>query len=133
MTNLITLAGEGKRFYDCGIEKPKPLIEIGGIPMIIKAVNCLPKADKYVFVCREKHIKKFNLDKKFSFRRGYFGGQVYGMVHDFHYDDDATKYDQIITVMFYLNRTWTIEYSGETIFLSKLTIKLIIAWSVPTW
>ena len=64
-------------------------------------------------------IKKFNLDKKFSFRRGYFGGQVYGMVHDFHYDDDATKYDQIITVMFYLNRTWTIEYSGETIFLTE--------------
>jgi len=66
MTNLITLAGEGKRFYDCGIEKPKPLIEIGGIPMIIKAVNCLPKADKYVFVCREEHIKKFNLDKILS-------------------------------------------------------------------
>ena len=47
MTNLITLA-------------------IGGIPMIIKAVNCLPKADKYVFVCREEHIKKFNLDKILS-------------------------------------------------------------------
>tara|TARA_R110000822_G_scaffold92707_1_gene213767 strand:- start:191 stop:733 length:543 start_codon:yes stop_codon:yes gene_type:complete len=84
-----------------------------------KDINLKNSHDKFLLDQSNQIIKKFNLDKKFSFKRGYFSGQVYGMVHDFHYDDDATKYDQIITVMFYLNRTWTIEYSGETIFLTE--------------
>ena len=62
MTNLITLAGEGTRFSVEGVELPKPLIPINGMPMIFKAVDCLPSADKYVFVCLEKHIKKYNID-----------------------------------------------------------------------
>ena len=63
MTNLITLAGEGTRFSKEGVELPKPLIPIGDIPMIFKAVDCLPKADKYVFVCRKEHIEKYNIDR----------------------------------------------------------------------
>jgi len=63
MTNLITLAGEGTRFSVEGVELPKPLIPIDGIPMIFKAVDCLPKADKYVFVCREEHVEKYGIDK----------------------------------------------------------------------
>jgi len=63
MISIITLAGEGSRFSEVGIETPKPLIEIDGLPMIVKAVNCLPKSEKYVFVCRREHIEKYNLDK----------------------------------------------------------------------
>jgi len=68
MTNLITLAGEGTRFTKEGIELPKPLIPIDGIPMIFKAVDCLPKADKYVFVCREEHTEKYGIGKLLSDR-----------------------------------------------------------------
>ena len=68
MTNLITLAGEGTRFSVEGVELPKPLIPINGMPMIFKAVDCLPSADKYVFVCREEHVKKYNIDKLLTSR-----------------------------------------------------------------
>jgi len=63
MTNLITLAGEGTRFSKEGVELPKPMIPIDGVPMIFRAVDCLPKANKYVFVCREEHVKKYNIDE----------------------------------------------------------------------
>ena len=62
MTNLITLAGEGSRFSIEGFELPKPLIKVDNEPMIFQAVDCLPKADKYVFVCRSEHIEKYGLD-----------------------------------------------------------------------
>jgi Rps23 Pro-64 3,4-dihydroxylase Tpa1-like proline 4-hydroxylase len=84
-----------------------------------KDVNLRNSRDKFLLDQSKQIIKKFNLDKKFSYRRGYFSAQVYGMVHDFHYDDIASRYNQIITVMFYLNRTWTMEYSGETVFLTE--------------
>jgi NDP-sugar pyrophosphorylase family protein len=63
MTGLITLAGDGKRFSQAGEEVPKPLLEVGGDPMIIKAVNCLPTFEKYVFVCRSEHLKKYQIDE----------------------------------------------------------------------
>ena len=63
MINLITLAGEGTRFSNKGVELPKPLIPIDGIPMIFKAVDCLPNAEKYVFVCRKEHVEKYNIDE----------------------------------------------------------------------
>ena len=65
-TNLVTLAGEGSRFKINGIETPKPLIPINGKPMIVQSVECLPKADKHVFVCREEHLENFDLDKILS-------------------------------------------------------------------
>lgn len=63
MTNLITLAGEGLRFVEGGAPLPKPLIKIGGIPMIVRAIKCLPSCDKYVFVCRKEHVNEFEIDK----------------------------------------------------------------------
>lgn len=63
MINIITLAGEGSRFSSAGIKTPKPLIEIDGVPMIIRALDCLPKCEKYVFVCRTEHIEQYNIDE----------------------------------------------------------------------
>ena len=50
------MAGEGKRFKDEGYQLPKPLIKVDGIPMVIKALNSLPKADKNLFILREDQI-----------------------------------------------------------------------------
>lgn len=61
--NIIPLAGQGKRYQDAGYVTPKPLIEIDGIPMVVKAAQSLPKADKWIFICQEDHINKFSLDK----------------------------------------------------------------------
>lgn len=63
MTVLIPMAGQGKRFEDEGFLKPKPIIEVSEQPMIIQAVNSLPKADSYVFVCRQDHVDNYQIDK----------------------------------------------------------------------
>ena len=62
MINLITLAGRGDRFIKAGYKLPKPLIKVNNNFMICEAVKCLPVSDKYVFVCLEEHIKKYNID-----------------------------------------------------------------------
>ena len=62
MVNLVTLAGRGDRFVTEGYKLPKPLIKVNDNFMVCEAVDCLPTSDKYVFVCLEKHIKKYNID-----------------------------------------------------------------------
>jgi len=61
IVNLIPLAGEGSRYKNQGFKIPKPLIEINGIPMIVRAANALPKADLYIFICRKSHLEESNL------------------------------------------------------------------------
>ena len=46
------MAGEGQRFKDAGFTNPKPLIEVNGLPMIVRALKCLPKALKNILVVR---------------------------------------------------------------------------------
>lgn len=62
LTVLIPMAGEGKRFQDEGYTCPKPFIEVSGKPMVIQAVNALPKGNRYVFVCRTEHVREYGLD-----------------------------------------------------------------------
>src|SRR3989344_828803 len=56
MINLIPMAGLGKRFADQGYKLSKPLIPVSGMPMIMKVISDLPKADKWIFVIRQEHI-----------------------------------------------------------------------------
>ncbi len=62
LTVLIPMAGQGKRFQDEGYDDPKPFIEVSEKPMIIQAVNALPKGDRYVFVCRTEHVQEYGLE-----------------------------------------------------------------------
>ena len=57
------MAGEGQRFLDAGYSMPKPLIDVNGLPMIIRAAKSLPKADQWIFLCKQDHIKNYNMDK----------------------------------------------------------------------
>lgn len=61
--NIIPLAGIGQRFKIAKYKKPKPLIDVYGEPMIIRAANSLPAAELWIFICLYEHIKKFKLDK----------------------------------------------------------------------
>ena len=63
MTNLIPMAGEGKRFADEGYDVPKLLIPVSGAPMIIQAIRSMPPSDKWVLVCRKEHIDKYHIDE----------------------------------------------------------------------
>lgn len=56
MINVVLMAGSGKRFTDAGYKTNKALLPVSGKPMIIQAVNSMPKADKWVFVVRQEHM-----------------------------------------------------------------------------
>jgi NDP-sugar pyrophosphorylase family protein len=49
-TLILPMAGAGSRFSKEGYETPKPLLDIEGLPMIIQAVECLPKTNKKIFI-----------------------------------------------------------------------------------
>ena len=52
-TVMIPMAGAGSRFLEEGYKLPKPLVQVSGRPMVVQAMNDLPRADKYVFILRE--------------------------------------------------------------------------------
>ncbi len=58
MTNVVLMAGKGKRFADAGYTVSKPLLPVMGKPMIERAVECMPPADTWVFVVRGDHQKE---------------------------------------------------------------------------
>ena len=63
---VIPMAGLGSRFVSAGYKKPKPFIDVGGVPMIIKVLRNLnyPGA-RYILVARREHIElEFNLVEK---------------------------------------------------------------------
>jgi NDP-sugar pyrophosphorylase family protein len=53
------MAGAGKRFYDAGYDKPKPLIDVAGQPMIKRVIDSL-SSDKldvnFIFVAQQEHL-----------------------------------------------------------------------------
>lgn len=63
MTNLVPMAGLGKRFSDEGYSLPKPLIPVSGKPMIVQAIRSMPHDNDWVFVCRKEHIEKYHVDR----------------------------------------------------------------------
>ena len=60
--NLIPLAGDGLRYLKAGYNTPKPLIEIDGLPMIIRSAMSLPDADLWIFICKKQHILDSKID-----------------------------------------------------------------------
>ena len=61
--NLIPMAGAGQRFVDAGYRMPKPLIDVGGRPMIVHAARSLPEPDLWIFVCRAEHVAEGGIDR----------------------------------------------------------------------
>lgn len=97
MTNLITMAGRGKRFCDAGYQLPKPLIPIDGKPMIWQVIDCLPPSDTWIFVVRQEHIDEYGIDKVIKERvpraivtvdKDLLGGASIFCAEEFIPDDD---------------------------------------------
>lgn len=57
------MAGAGQRFIDVGYTLPKPLLEVDGIPMIVRVVQDLPAASRLVFVVNQDHINENRIDR----------------------------------------------------------------------
>lgn len=58
---LIPMAGAGSRFAAAGYTFPKPLIEVGGKPMIEVVVGNLNIDAHYIFIVQKSHYEKYNL------------------------------------------------------------------------
>ena len=63
-TLVLPMAGKGSRFIDKGYKKPKPLIDVDGLPMVVKAIECLPESDDNLFMCLKEHITDYNIDEE---------------------------------------------------------------------
>ena len=59
---LIPMAGAGSRFQQAGYTFPKPLIDVGGKPMIQVVVENLNIDANYIYVVQKSHREKYNLD-----------------------------------------------------------------------
>jgi len=59
MKILIPMAGEGSRFAKEGYTFPKPLIDVGGMPMIQKVVENLDFDAEYIFLVRKAHVEQY--------------------------------------------------------------------------
>jgi NDP-sugar pyrophosphorylase family protein len=60
-TLILPMAGAGSRFFNNGYTTPKPLLDVEGLPMIIKAVECLPETSKKIFICQNDHLNKYEI------------------------------------------------------------------------
>lgn len=63
---VMPMAGEGSRFREAGWTTPKPLIELDGAALFLRAIGSV-KVDgcpmKYSFIVRQEHIDKYGIDK----------------------------------------------------------------------
>ncbi len=60
------MAGEGSRFRNAGWTTPKPLIELAGKPLFVRAIESVKVDDapmKYSLIVRQEHIDEYAVDK----------------------------------------------------------------------
>ena len=58
------MAGRGSRFFRDNYRVPKPFVTIMGNPAFLIATNSFPKADHYIFLCLQEHLKKYDIENK---------------------------------------------------------------------
>ena len=61
------MAGEGSRFIKEGWTIPKPLIELKGLPLFLRAVRSVAIEGvpmKYSFIVRKEHIERYQIDRR---------------------------------------------------------------------
>lgn len=66
MLNIVVpMAGRGSRFASAGYDRPKPLIEVKGIPMIqLVASNLRPSCPhRFIFLCLREHLERFSTEE----------------------------------------------------------------------
>lgn len=72
MVIVMPMAGKGSRFAEAGYKTPKPLIEVNGVKMFVRAVESLPLklATKIIFVILKDHVSEYSIDKEICARFG---------------------------------------------------------------
>jgi len=65
-TLILPMAGAVSRFFNVGYTTPKPLLDVENLPMIIKAVDCLPATTHKIFVCQKDHLEKYTIAQEIT-------------------------------------------------------------------
>jgi dTDP-glucose pyrophosphorylase len=62
------MAGAGSRFAQAGYADPKPLIPVGGVPMIrLVIANLRPRQPhRFIFICQRAHIAAYGLEERLA-------------------------------------------------------------------
>ena len=66
---IVPMAGKGKRLQDAGYEKPKPLIEISGIPLFIRSLNFIRYLKNEIsihLIINEKQLNVTEIESKLN-------------------------------------------------------------------
>lgn len=61
-TNLVPMAGAGSRFRKLGYRVAKPLIQVRGDRMVVRAAKSLPPAEKWVFLPRTEDVSRHPIE-----------------------------------------------------------------------
>lgn len=72
-------------------------------------------------------LKKYHLNDLFTLKRTYASANTYGSAGEYHIDDGAKDYNEIITIMYYLNSSWDLLFGGETFFLNQNRDEIVSA------
>lgn len=67
MINIVVpMAGHGSRFANAGYTDPKPLIPIGGRPMIEVVIDNLrpSRPHRFIFLCQQAHLEQYGLGER---------------------------------------------------------------------
>jgi NDP-sugar pyrophosphorylase family protein len=65
-TTLIPMAGRGSRFEKFGYRVDKPMINLGGEPMVAHAIRSHPEQDKWIFVTLRDAVAKHRVNRIFD-------------------------------------------------------------------
>jgi NDP-sugar pyrophosphorylase family protein len=60
--NLVPMAGLGDRFRKAGFRQAKPLVPVGGMPMVRRALRSLPSAERWIGACQLAHLSNVALE-----------------------------------------------------------------------
>ncbi len=63
---VVPMAGLGQRFRDEGYALPKPLIDVSGMPMVVRAVRDLPAAERMTFLVHPDHVREHAIDQRLT-------------------------------------------------------------------
>lgn len=66
MQLVVPLAGRGQRFIDAGYAAPKPLISVDGTPMVVRAIQDLPRCDQAVLIVNSEHVAEHRIDSELA-------------------------------------------------------------------
>lgn len=64
---IMPMAGEGSRFLKEGWTTPKPLIELEGVPLFLRAIGSVAIEGvpmRHSFIVRQEHIDRYGIDKR---------------------------------------------------------------------